>query len=307
MFQLIEEAHCSVSKACKIVKLPRSSFQYTAKTKDDSQIEDALEGLVKKHPVIGFWQSFYRLRNRGYGWNHKRVRRVYRKMNLNIRRKPKKRLPERIKQPLTLPTSFNQMWSIDFMNDSLQDGRKIRLFNVLEDFNRESLAIETDTSLPTLRVIRVLERLVQERGCPANIRMDNGPEFISHKLEEWCSKRHITLQFIQPGRPMQNAFIERKNGSIRRELLNAYIFTTMREVREHCEKWRQDYNTERPHKSLQYQSPLMFAEKWCQCSKYAQKLYPQTANGNPFQIEESRLVDKVLKKQKAEQKTLILD
>lgn len=307
MIHLIEEAQCSVSKACKIVKLPRSSFQYTAKIKDDSPVEDALDVLVKKHPVIGFWQCFHRLRNRGYEWNHKRVRRVYRKMNLNIRRKPKKRLPERVKQPLMLPTCFNQMWSIDFMSDSLQDGRKVRLFNVLEDFNRESLAIEVDTSLPTLRVIRVLEQLEIERGLPANIRMDNGPEFISHLLEEWCNKRHITLQFIQPGRPMQNAFIERKNGSIRRELLNAYMFRTITEVRAYCEDWRQDYNTERPHKSLRYQSPIMFAERWYQSSAYAQQLYPQPAIGNPSQIEESRLVDKVFKKQKTEQKTLILN
>lgn len=289
------------------MKLPRSSFQYTATIKDDTPVEDALEGLVQKHPVIGFWQSFHRLRNRGHAWNHKRVRRVYRKMNLNIRRKPKKRLPERVKQPLTLPTSINRMWSIDFMSDSLQDGRKVRLFNVLEDFNRESLAIEADTSLPTLRVIRVLERLVHERGCPANIRRDNGPEFISHKLEQWCSKRQITLQFIQPGRPMQNAFIERKNGSIRRELLNAYMFTTMTEVREHCEQWRQDYNNERPHKSLRYMSPIMFAQQWYKSSKHAQMLYPQPANGNPLQIEESRLVDKIVEKQNAEPQTLILN
>lgn len=183
-------------------------------------------------------------------------------MKLNIRRRAKKRLPERVKQPLNVPTAPNQVWSIDFMSDSLTDGRRIRLFNVLDDFNRESLAIEVDTSLPSLRVIRVLEKLVTERGCPSIIRCDNGPEFISHKLEEWCSyeSRRITLQFIQPGRPMQNAYIERKNGSIRRELLNAYLFTNLAEVRVSSEEWREDYNTERPHKSLGYLSPLKYAE-----------------------------------------------
>lgn len=220
-------------------------------------------------------------------------------MNLNIRRKPKKRLPERVKQPLTYATSPNQMWSIDFMSDSLQDGRKLRLFNVIEDFNRESLAVEADTSLPTKRVIRVLERLVAQRGKPYNLRMDNGPEFISHQLEEWCNKRQITLQFIQPGKPMQNAFIERKNGSLRRELLNAYIFTSMDHVREFCEEWRIDYNNERPHKSLGYLPPTVFSEQWYQRSKLAQQLYPQTANVNPSKIEESRLVDKVLENEKA--------
>lgn len=167
------------------------------KPKDDREVEDALDCLVQRHPAIGFWQCFYWLRIRRVSWNHKRVRRVYRKMNLNIRHKPKKRLPERVKQALTYKTAPNQMWSIDFMQDSLHDGRKVRLFNVLEDFNRESLAIEVDTSLPTRRMIRVLDRLVDERGASSNLRMDNGPEFISHQLEEWCRKRRITLQFIQ--------------------------------------------------------------------------------------------------------------
>ncbi len=218
--------------------------------------------LTTKHAAIGFWSCCYRLWNRGHHWNHKRIYRVYTEMKLNIRRRAKKRLPERVKQPLTVPAAPNQVWSIDFMSDSLVDGRKFRLLNIIDDYNRESLAIEVDTSLPSLRVIRVLERLVAERGCPASIRCDNGPEFISHKLEEWCSheRRKISLQFIQPGRPMQNAFIERKNGSIRRELLNAYLFSSLAEVRVMSEEWREDYNNERPHKSLGYLSPLKYAE-----------------------------------------------
>jgi putative transposase len=272
------------------VQLPRSTYQYTRKQKDDSTIEHALTELVGKHPTIGFWQCHHRLRNRGERWNHKRVRRVYREMKLNIRRRAKKRLPERVKQPLTVPTAPNQMWSIDFMSDSLVDGRKFRLLNIIDDFNRESLAIEVDTSLPSLRVIRVLEHLISKRGKPANIRVDNGPEFISHKLQQWCEENKITLQFIQPGKPMQNAYIERKNGSIRRELLNAYLFYSLNEVRIMCEQWREDYNTERPHKSLGYLSPLRYASKW----QKDQQLYPQTANGNHAKIEESRLVDKAV-------------
>lgn len=228
-------------------------------------------------------------------------------MNLNIRRKPKKRLPERVKQTLTYATSPNQMWSIDFMSDSLQDGRKVRLLNVMEDFNREFLAIEADTSLPTRRVIRVLERLIAERGMPHNIRMDNGPEFISHRLEEWCTERRITLQFIQPGKPMQNGFIERKNGSIRRELLNAYSFTTLIQVREFCEEYRLDFNIERPHKSLGYLPPAMFAEQWYQRSKYAQSLYPQMADENSSKIFKRHLVDKAFEESNVEFKTLDLN
>jgi putative transposase len=182
-------------------------------------------------------------------------------MKLNIRRRARKRLPERVKQALSVPTAPNQVWSIDFMSDSLVDGRKIRLLNIIDDYNRESLAMEVDTSLPSLRVIRVLEKLIGERGCPANIRCDNGPEFISHKLEEWCSGKKIALMFIQPGRPMQNAYIERKNGSVRRELLNAYLFNSLAEVRMLSEEWRLDYNAEKPHKSLGYLSPLKYAEQ----------------------------------------------
>lgn len=280
--------------------MSRTTCQYQAKIKDDAEVQTVLTALTTKHAAIGFWQCYYRMWNKGYRWNHKRIYRVYTDMKLNIRRRAKRRLPERVKQPLTVPTAPNQMWSIDFMSDSLVDGRKFRLFNVMDDFNRESLAIEVDTSLPSLRVIRVLEKLITQRGCPANIRCDNGPEFISHKLEQWCNDetRKITLQFIQPGRPMQNAYIERKNGSLRRELLNAYMFYNLAEVRSMSEEWRIDYNNERPHKSLGYLSPVKYAEQWIERSAHALQLYPQTANGNPSTIEVSRLVDKEFEKQK---------
>lgn len=259
---LKREEQLSNRKACKLVRLSRTTYQYKRKAKDDGEVQEALTILTTRHPAIGFWQCCYRLWNKGCAWNHKRIYRVYTEMKFNIRRRAKKRLPERVKQQLSVPTAPNQVWSIDFMSDSLTDGRRIRLFNVLDDFNRESLAIEVDTSLPCLRVIRVLEKLIGERGCPANIRCDNGPEFISHKLEAWCGheSRRISLQFIQPGRPMQNAYIERKNGSMRRELLNAYLFNSLAEVRVLSEEWREDYNTERPHKSLGYLSPLVYAQ-----------------------------------------------
>ncbi len=281
--------------------ISRTTCQYQAKPKDDQDVQEALTTLTTKHASIGYWQCCYRLWNKGHLWNHKKIYRVYTHMKLNIRRRAKKRLPERVKQALSVPDAPNQVWSIDFMSDTLVDGRRFRLFNVMDDFNRESLAIEVDTSLPSLRVIRVLEKLVKQRGTPpANIRCDNGPEFISHKLEEWCSheKRKITIQFIQPGKPTQNAYIERKNGSMRRELLNAYLFNSLAEVRYLSEEWRIDYNTERPHKSLGYLSPLTYAEQHYKRSESAMLLYPQTANANNLKIEESRLVDKIVGNQK---------
>jgi putative transposase len=234
-----------------------------------------LTALTNKHVSIGYWQSCYRLWNKGYNWNHKRIYRVYTDMKLNIRRRAKRRLPERIKQPLAIAAAPNETWSIDFMSESLVDGRKLRLLNVIDDFNRESLAIEADTSLPSLRVIRVLDRLITQRGKPANIRTDNGPEFISNKLQQWCEQNRITLQYIQPGKPTQNAYIERKNGSIRRELLNAYLFYSLAEVRAMIEEWRADYNTERPHKSLGYLSPVNYAEQYYKSTDPAPQLYPQ--------------------------------
>lgn len=281
-----------------MIGISRTTYQYKAKPKNDSELQTALTELTDKHAAIGYWQCCYRLWNKGYNWNHKRIYRVYTDMKLNIRRRAKKRLPNRVKQPLTIPTAPNQMWSIDFMSDRLVDGRKFRLLNVIDDFNRESLAIEVDTSLPALRVIRVLDRLIAERGEPANIRTDNGPEFISYKLQQWCEHNHITLQYIQPGKPMQNAYIERKNGSIRRELLNAYLFYSLPEVRTMSEEWRTDYNTERPHKALGYLSPHKYAQQYYKSSESLPQLYPQTANENHLKIEESCLVDKVFEKQK---------
>lgn len=278
--------------------ISRTTCQYQAKPKDDQDVQEALTTLTTKHASIGYWQCCYRLWNKGHLWNHKKIYRVYTDMKLNIRRRAKKRLPERVKQTLSVPDAPNQVWSIDFMSDTLVDGRRFRLFNVIDDFNRESLAIEVDTSMPSLRVTRVLNRIIEQRGKPANLRSDNGPEFISHVLQDWCEKHQITLQYIQPGKPTQNAYIERKNGSIRRELLNAYLFNSLAEVRCLSEEWRIDYNTERPHKSLGYLSPLTYAEQHYKRSESAMLLYPQTASVNNPKIEESRLVDKIVGNQK---------
>jgi len=179
-------------------------------------------------------------------------------MKLNIRRRAKKRLPSRIKQMLYQPKAPNKVWSIDFMCDSLWDGRKFRTLNVIDDFNRKVLAIEADTSLPTLRVIRVLERIKESRGLPEIIRVDNGPEFISAKLDLWCKENQIQLLFIRPGKPTENAYVERFNGSFRRELLNAYVFRNIKEVRILAEEWMEDYNNNRPHKALNYLTPTEY-------------------------------------------------
>lgn len=221
-------------QACSCVNLPRSSCFYIPQQNNDNEVIDELQMLVEKHAVIGFWKCYHRLRRKGFLWNHKRVYRVYTAMKLNIRRRAKKRLPARVKQILSTPETINQVWSIDFMSDSLWDGRKFRVLNI---------------------VVRALEALEQYRGLPNMIRVDNGPEFISEKLGDWCNEKKITLIFIQPGKPTQNAYVKRFNGSMRRELLNAYIFRTLDEVREKAEEWMYDYNNHRPHKALGFKTP----------------------------------------------------
>lgn len=237
-----------------MTRLPRSQYYYRSK-KDDKEVIRALQGLAEQYPVYGFKKLYAYIRRKGYPWNHKKVYRVYRLLKLNKRRKGKRRLPSRVKQPLEQAAMLNQSWSMDFMSDSLVCGRKFRTLNVIDDYNREALAIEVDTSLSAKRVIRVLERVIEEHGKPCTIRVDNGPEFTSKDFELWCKDRSISIQFIQPGRPMQNGFIERFNGSYRKEILDAYAFFELYEVRQLTREWVEEYNTNRPHEALNNLTP----------------------------------------------------
>ena len=258
---MMQEHRISARKACNAVKIDRKKWSYkSVRKRTDDNVIEGLTAMTEKHPSIGFWQCYFRLRKQGLADNHKRMYRIYTSMKLNIRRRVKKRLPARVKQMLYQPEAPNKVWSIDFMTDSLWHGRTFRTLNVIYDFNRRVLAIEADTSLPALRVIRVLERLKQSRGLPEMIRVDNGPEFISAKLDIWCKDHHIKLVFIQPGEPTENAYIERFNGSFRRELLNAYVFRSLKEFRELAEEYIQDYNNHRPHKALNYLTPVEYEQ-----------------------------------------------
>ena len=252
--ELIADEGMSVSRACKLLDLPRSQFYYKT-VKNDQPVIDALEALASKHPTYGFRKLFSYLRRAGHPWNHKRVYRVYVSLKMNKRRRRKRRLPARVKQPLVQPEQINHSWSMDFMCDTLVDGRKFRTFNVIDDCTREALAIEIDTSIAAKRVARVLGQVINERGKPKVIRVDNGPEFTSGEFASWCDKHGIAIQFIQPGRPMQNGFIERFNGSYRREILDAHLFFHLDEVRELTEDWIHEYNYERPHEGLNNSTP----------------------------------------------------
>ena len=210
----------------------------------------ALQELAAAHPTYGFRKLLAYLKRAGRKWNHKRVYRVYKLLKLNKKSRGKRRLPARVKQPLLQQSELNSSWSMDFMSDSLASGNRFRTLNVIDDCNREALAIEVATSISSKRVIRTLEQLIDWRGKPEAIRMDNGPEFTSADFTSWCREKEISVHYIQPGKPMQNGFIERFNGSYRREVLDAYLFLELEEVRELTEQWVEEYNTRRPHEAL---------------------------------------------------------
>ena len=229
--------------------------------KDDTAVAAKLQSLSVSHPVEGFWKCYYRLRNSGEAINHKRLHRIYKQMDLPLRRKGKKRLPTRVKEPLEQPAHFTHTWSIDFMSDALSNGVKFRSFHVIDDYNREVLFIETDYSLKSSRVLWVLRHLVNRYGKPQKIRMDNGPEFVAKLAGQWSEANNIVFQYIEPGKPMQNAYIERFNKTYREGILDVYLFDNLEEVREVTVQWLEDYNNHRPHDALQGISPRRYRQQ----------------------------------------------
>ena len=254
-------ARCGVSiaLACRSFEISETCYRYSAVLSDENEeIADWLERLTANKRTWGFGLCFLYLRNvQGYGWNHKRVYRIYCELELNLRIKPKKRLKRDKPEPLAVPDLPNDTWSMDFMADQLADGRSIRTLNVLDDFNREGLCIEVDFSLPAERVVRSLNQIIEWRGKPKTIRVDNGPEYISGKLVEWAEKHGVRLEHIQPGKPQQNAYIERYNRTVRGEWLSQYIFETIEEAQDQATEWLWTYNNERPNMGIGGITPAM--------------------------------------------------
>ena len=229
----------SIALACRTFQISETCYRYSPVLSDENEeIADWLERLTANKRIWGFGLCFLYLRNvQGYGWNHKRVYRIYCELELNLRIQPKKRLKRDKPEPLAVPDVPNDTWSMDFMADQLADGRSIRTLNVLEDFNREGLCIEVDFSLPAERVVRSLNQIIEWRGQPQAIRVDNGPEYISGTLMTWVEKRNIRLEYIQPGKSQQNAYIERYNRTVRGEWLGQCIFETIEEAQHQATEW----------------------------------------------------------------------
>ena len=240
----------SARRSCRVLNLSRSLMYYRARPRNDEAVIEAVSVHITANPGHGFGLLYKTLRANRPPCGKTRLWRVYCDLKFNRPRRGKKRLPSRIREPLTLPLSRNDTWSADFMSDCLWSGRRFRTFNVMDDYNREALRIEIDTSLPAARVIRALEELIEWRGKPQRLRWDNGPELVSVALREWALNQGIALQFIQPGKPTQNAYIERFNRTYRTEVLDRYIFYSLTDVRTMTEDWRSRYNEERPHTAL---------------------------------------------------------
>lgn len=250
--QAVQQRGISIRLACSSFGISETCYRYRAKlSQENVRIADWLIRLTHNQRNWGFGLCFLYLRNvKGFGWNHKRVYRIYCELELNLRIKPKKRLTREKPAPLLVPEEINQTWSMDFMHDQLSDGRSYRLFNVIDDFNREGLCIDVDFSLPSERVIRSLDQIIEWRGKPRAIRCDNGPEYVSEKLRTWADDRDIALQFIQPGNPQQNAYVERYNRTVRYDWLAQYLFESIAEVQEYATAWLWTYNHERPNMAL---------------------------------------------------------
>jgi len=259
---LVVEHNLSVQRSCKCIGLSRAAY-YSAKSDEDRDAEViiAINAVIEKHARWGFWKCFKALRRQNYLWNHKRVYRVYCQMNLNQKRRAKRKLPKRERQPLTVPERPNQVWSADFMSDALYTGTRFRTFNVIDDFNREAIAIEVDTSLTAKRLIRVFERLRITRGLPEVLRVDNGPEFLSGEFVSWAESVGMLIHYIQPGEPNQNAYVERFNRTYREEVLNLYLFYNLTEVREITYWWLIEYNEHRPHDALGDLTPIEYMQQ----------------------------------------------
>lgn len=276
-------AECKLSerRACKLLEVDRSSYRYEPEADRNAALRRELIALARQKPRYGYRRLGVLLERRGMRANPKRLYRIYREEGLAVRRLRRKRLA-RPAVPVARLQRANQEWSMDFVMDGLATGRALRLLTVVDNYTRECLAIEVDSCLSSQRVTRVLEWVIEQREIPETVRCDNGPEFTSRHFLAWCEERRIGLVHIQPGRPMQNGYVESFNGRLRDEGLNANWFATLMDARQKIESWREEYNNERPHSSLDYRTPREFAA--IQWSKERESRMADVGQGNSIAV-----------------------
>ena len=257
---LIDRFGFSERRACALARVSRTGFRYQAKGYGDEQLRARLKELASKYSRYGYLMLHAFLKQEGLVVNRKRTYRVYTEERLQVRTKKRKKLtrPRIVSSPVTAP---NQSWSMDFVSDQLASHRRFRILNVVDDYSREIVGQLTEYSISGARVARFLDDLVELRGKPDGITCDNGTEYTSKAMFFWSQENGVKLNFIQPGKPTQNAFVESFNGKFRDACLNQHWFRTLQEARYEIELWQQHYNHERPHSSLNYLTPVAFAEK----------------------------------------------
>lgn len=249
----------SERRACKLLDMDRSSYRYEARPDGNAELREELIALARQKPRYGYRRLWALLSKRGHDVNVKRVYRLYRQAHLAVRRLKRKRI-EREAPVQAILLAPNQEWGIDFVSDGVASGRGIRMLTVVDGFTRECPAIEVGVSLGSRRVTRALEQVIAERGAPKSLRSDNGPEFTSRHYLAWCEERGIVPIHIEPGKPMQNGYVESFNGRFRDECLNANWFISIMDAKQKIENWRVEYNSERPHSSLAYRTPNEYAK-----------------------------------------------
>ena len=255
-----DDFNMSERQACRVAGLWRTTLRYVRRRDEPNGLRQRLVDLAAERPRFGYPKLHTLLGREGLRFNRKRIYRLYREEKLQLRRrKRRKRAAAAPRRAIPLPDHPHRRWSMDFMSDSLRTGQSLRTLNVVDDCTRQCTAIEVDTSITGIRVARTLDKAAQTYGLPQAIVVDNGPEFTSRALDQWAYERGVELHFIEPGKPVQNAFVESFNGKMRNECLNAHVFDDLHDARAKIQMWREDYNAVRPHQSLGNLSPEEYA------------------------------------------------
>jgi putative transposase len=256
---MVAEHHLSQRRACGLIGITRRGYRHAPAQDGNRELRERLRALAEQRRRWGCPMLYRVIRREGFAVNHKRVERLYREEGLSLRRRRRRKRLSHLRVVREKPQAANHTWAVDFVHDSLIDGRRFRVLTTIDEFSRESPALEVDVSLTGERVTRVLDRLCDTRGVPAVIQSDNGPEFSGRAMDQWAHDHGVRLQFIEPGKPIQNAIIESFNSRLREECLNEHVFTSLEDARRKIEQWRIQYNRERPHSSLGYLAPEEFA------------------------------------------------